>query len=67
MKILDKFRLENLEEEVKIELEEEYQFVLVKKANPNPTVVMPTKLLKQLEDPILKAEFKDLKSDKKKQ
>lgn len=34
-----------------ISIEEEYRFVLVKKAKPKPTLVMPTKILKQLQDP----------------
>jgi hypothetical protein len=34
-----------------ITIEEEYRFVLVKKAKPKPTLVMPTKILKQLQEP----------------
>lgn len=34
-----------------ITVEEEYRFVLVKKAKPKPTLVMPTKILRQLQDP----------------
>ena len=64
--VLGEFRLEEDEEEVQIEFEDEYQFILVKKARPNPTVAMPTKLLKQLEDPSLITEFKELQDRKNK-
>ena len=63
---ISEFRIEDDEEEIQIEFEEEYKFILVKKARPNPTVVMPTKLLKQLEDPSLLTEFKELKEKKDK-
>ncbi len=42
---------DNEDDHYPITVEEEYRFVLVKKAKPKPTLVMPTKILKQLQDP----------------
>ena len=43
---------ENEDDNYPYNIEEEYSFVLVKKAKPQPTLVMPTKLLQQLDDQI---------------
>ena len=45
------FLQEYEEDPFPLSIEEEYRFVLVKKAKPKPTLVMPTKILKQLQDP----------------
>lgn len=45
---------ENEDDNYPFSIEEEYSFVLVKKAKPQPTLVMPTKLLQQLDDQIQK-------------
>ena len=45
------FLQEYEEDDFPLSVEEEYRFILVKKAKPKPTLVMPTKILKQLQDP----------------
>ena len=38
------------DDQEKIEYEDDYQFVLVKKPNINPTIVMPTRIIKELNE-----------------
>ena len=51
----DEYAINEIEDDFyPFRVEEEYSFVLVKKAKPKPTLVMPTKLLRQLDNHIQK-------------